>query len=87
MDDQDRRKVYVEVVSTTKPDGTVIPLRLIWQDGRSFPIDRVLDVRPAVARKVGGEGTRYLCRIAGHEKEVWLAHGQWFLEADALFTH
>ena len=49
-------------------------------DGFLIGGDRVLDVRPGVARKAGGEGGRYLCRISGHERELWYAHGQWFVE-------
>ncbi len=45
---------------------------------------RVLDVRPGVARKAGGEGVRYLCRISGQERELWYAHGQWFVEGASV---
>jgi|LSQX01.2.fsa_nt_gb hypothetical protein len=82
MDKNERfaKKIYIGVLAITHPDGSIVPLRLIWPDGRSWEIDRLLDVRPAVARKAGGEGLRFLCRINGHEKELWYAHGQWFVE-------
>ena len=73
-------KVFIGVLSVTRPDGSIIPMKLIWDDGRSWDIDKVLDVRPAVARKAGGEGIRYLCRIGRQERELWYAHGQWFVE-------
>ncbi|MDD4080849.1 MAG: hypothetical protein PHP02_05500, partial [Eubacteriales bacterium] len=61
-------KIYVGVLSLTHPDGSIVPLELIWPDGRKWEIDKVLDVRPGVARKAGGEGVRFLCRISGHER-------------------
>ena len=73
-------KIFVSVLSVTKPDGNIVPMKLIWEDGRSWDIDKVLDVRPGVARKAGGEGIRYLCRIGRHERELWYSHGQWFVE-------
>lgn len=75
-------KIYVSVVALTRPDGSVIPLQLIWPDGRQWEIDRVLDVRPGVARKAGGEGMRYLCRISGQQRELWCSQGQWFVEGE-----
>lgn len=73
-------KIYVGIVSMTNADGSVVPLKLVWEDGRVWDIDRVLDVRPGVARKAGGEGLRYLCRIGHHERELWFSHGLWFVE-------
>ena len=73
-------KIYVGILSLTHPDGSIIPLKLVWPDGRQWNIDKVSDVRPGVARKAGGEGVRFLCRISGHERELWYSHGQWFVE-------
>ena len=73
-------KIYVGILSLTHPDGSIIPLKLVWPDGRQWNIDKVSDVRPGVARKAGGEGVRFLCRISGHERELWYSRGQWFVE-------
>jgi|LGVE01.1.fsa_nt_gb hypothetical protein len=74
-------KTYINVIVEFKTDGEMIPLKIIWEDGRTFEIDRILDVRPGVSRKVGGQGIRYLCKI--HNKEVCLYYDQpqWYLEA------
>ena len=80
MIEQFAEKIFIAVLALTKPDGSIVPLRILWEDGRRWDIDRVLDVRPGVARKAGGEGIRFLCRISGHEKELWFSHGRWFVE-------
>lgn len=61
-------------------DGTIVPCSLTLPDGRSFAIDRVLDVRPAASRKVGGCGIRYLCRISGRQVALFLEDTHWFFE-------
>ena len=57
------RKVYVKVKAEFDTAGFLSPLSLTWEDGREFPIDRVLDAQRAASRKAGGIGTRYTVRI------------------------
>ena len=61
-------------------DGRARPVRIFWEDGRSFEVDRLLDVRRAAA-KAGGQGMRYTCRILGHETFLFEDDGRWFVEA------
>jgi hypothetical protein len=49
-------KVYVPLVVSFSEEGEMRPRSIIWEDGLIFTIDRVLDVRPSPARKVGGQG-------------------------------
>ena len=37
-------KIFVEVTARFDADGGLTPLDLIWEDGRHYPIDRILDV-------------------------------------------
>jgi len=74
------RRAYLGVYAYTDPRGQVIPTRIRWEDGQEWEIDRVLDIRPGVARKAGGAGLRYLLRIAGQEREIFLVDGRWFAE-------
>lgn len=76
-----REKRYVEVVSLTNEDGLVKPLRIIWDDGRAFDIDRVLDVRRATSLKTGGCGLRYTVRVGGSETFLYYENPRWFVEA------
>ena len=40
-------KVFVEVTARHDLNGNIRPLTLKWEDGRTFEVDRVLDVRQA----------------------------------------
>ncbi len=82
-------KVYVEVVAAFNPEGELRPLSLTWEDGKRYNIDRVLEVRPAAARKAGGQGDRYTVHIRGQEKYIFFERsasirgnnlGRWFVE-------
>lgn len=74
------RRVYVKVVVEYDEAGGVRPLWIVWEDGRKFPVDRLLDVRRAAATKAGGQGIRYTCRILGRETYLFEDNGRWFVE-------
>ena len=89
---QESRKVYVPVEVAFTEEGTMLPRALRWEDGTVYPIDRVLDIRPANAAKAGGHGDRYTVRIAGRETYLFFEHsveadaarpGKWFVERRA----
>ncbi len=82
-------KAYVEVKVDFRPDGTMYPRCLIWEDGREYAIERVKTVRPASAQKAGGAGDRYTVVIQGQERYIFFEHnidtcsdhiGKWFVE-------
>ena len=74
-------RAYVRVVVDVDEVGGVRPLKIYWEDGRCFEVDRLLDVRRAAATKAGGQGMRYPCRILGHETYLFEDDGRWFVEA------
>lgn len=77
------KKVYVEMIANIKPDGSVKPLTMIWDnngDQEKYEIDRVLSIQKACARKAGGVGLRYLVLIQGREKILWYENPAWFVE-------
>jgi hypothetical protein len=74
------KKKYVEVTAKFDTDGRVFPLKILWEDGSSYFIDKVLDVRPAASLKAGGAGIRYTCRINMTEKFLFLEESRWFVE-------
>jgi hypothetical protein len=76
-----RVKQYVQVIARHDEAGLVIPLRIVWEDGRRFNIDRVLDKRQAAALKVGGNGIRYRVSIGGRETFLFYENPKWFVEA------
>ncbi|WP_186843760.1 hypothetical protein [Acetobacterium tundrae] len=76
-------KKYVQVIAKFEENGAMIPLQVLWEDGRVFEIDRVLDRRPGVSLKVGGQGIRYICRILSKEVCLYYEEPRWFVESKA----
>lgn len=73
-------KRYVDMIVQYTEDGQITPLAVRWSPEQLFEIDRVLDVRPAASLRAGGCGIRYLCRIKGRERFIWLEENRWFVE-------
>ena len=73
-------KRYVDIIVLFKENGDKVPKVIIWEPGKLFKIERILDVRPAASRKAGGQGERYLCQINGTEHAVFFEDPAWFVE-------
>ncbi len=93
MTEQKPIKVYVKVAATFDADGRMLPYSLVWEDGRKYKIDRVLDCTPACAQRAGGQGERYTIRVNGHESYLFFERstkvsgnmlGKWFVERKAV---
>ena len=48
-------KVIVEVLAKFDTEGKMVLVSLLWEDGQTFEVDRVLDARLAASLKVGGQ--------------------------------
>lgn len=82
-------KVYVQVKVVFDETGLMHPRAVEWEDGLTYHIDRVLDIRPSYAARAGGQGDRYKVRIGGQETYLFFEHnadisspitGRWFVE-------
>lgn len=73
-------KKYVDVTADFDTDGNIRPLCIRWENGSTYPIDQVLDIRRAASLKGGGAGLRYTCRIGSHTRYLWLEEKRWFVE-------
>ena len=73
-------KINLKVNAEFDIDGTIRPTSIVWEDGRIFEIDRILDVRRAASLKAGGVGMRYICRIRGKKVLLFNEEGHWFME-------
>ena len=75
-------KKFIEVFAHFDTDGKVIPVIFLWDDGKSYQIDRVLDMRRSASLKAGGLGMRYTCRILGKNRYLYYDDysGKWFVE-------
>lgn len=73
-------KTYVQVGFVADELGGIQPHWLLFQQ-RRFQVDRVLDVRQAVALNVGGNGLRFTVRIGQRKTYLFLDdHNRWFVE-------
>ena len=75
------RKVFVSVVVRFDEEGNVCPMNITWEDGRKYEIDRLIDVRRAVATKVGGTAIRFTVRIGSKITYLFHDDGKWFVES------
>ena len=82
-------KVYVPVDVAFDENGHMYPRLIHWEDGKTYEIDRILDVRPAPAARAGGQGDRYTVVINGRSKYLYFERsaaingdivGCWFVE-------
>ena len=73
-------KKYVDVVANMKSDGSILPLKITWEDGREYLIDKVEDIRRAASLKAGGCGLRFSCKICGQTRFLFLEDYRWFIE-------
>lgn len=76
-----REKRYVQVVSSTSPDGDVTPLVIVWNDGRRYRVSRVLDRRRAYSETTGATGLRYTVRVGRRVTYLYYEDPRWFVEA------
>lgn len=74
------RKVYVEVDAVFSSDGKLTPRSFVWDDGRSYQIDRVYEHKLSASLKVGGHGVRYRCRVMGKDVFLFFEDNRWFME-------
>ena len=80
MSYENEYKVYVTVNEDRLEDGTILPRAITWEDGHSYEIDRVLDIRPTASLKAGGAGIRYTVLVEGKRKYLWLEDQRYFVE-------
>lgn len=73
-------KVFVSVLADFDADGNLIPVSFVWEDGRRYTIDRILDVRRAASLRAGGCGIRYTCRVRGKQTYLFREEDRWFME-------
>ena len=75
-----RKKTYVSVVALHHTNGEITPQKIIFDDGRTYNIDRVIESRRAASTKVGGFGNRYIIRIFNKETFLFHENPLWFVE-------
>ncbi|MDR0946653.1 MAG: hypothetical protein LBM87_02750 [Ruminococcus sp.] len=76
-------KVYIDVYEKHSKDGMITPIGFVWEDGRKYAVDRVLEITKAASLKAGGAGLRYTVRIGNVLKFMFLEEEaglrRWFM--------
>lgn len=73
-------KTCVCVRAYFNKEGVIIPDLVIWEDGRRFTVDRIVEKRPAASLKGGGSGIRYTCRFGEKQAYLYLDENKWFVD-------
>ena len=83
-------KVYVKVNSDFDATGYMQPRQITWGDGRTYPIERVRDFRPANTI-ADMPGDCYTVMVKGQERYLFFERsdprfparfGRWFVEVE-----
>lgn len=63
---------YVDVIARFGRDGSLEPVVVQWKDGRSFPVDEILQAEALGAPERGCRTARYDVRFGRHETSLYL---------------
>ena len=72
-----------------REDGVMLPREIVWENGVTYEIDKVLQITQAAALRAGGQGDRYKIRVRGKESYLFFERsanltgnniGRWFVE-------
>ena len=78
------QKVYIGVTADIDPDGEVFPRSFIWEDGNSYEIGKIIDMRPAESLNAGGAGRRFTIRVGNKVSYLFMEENRgvirWFME-------
>ena len=72
------KRTYVDVGCDILANGTIIPLKVMWKDGRNWDVKRVIHVSTSMSGDF--EGTRYRVLIGKRERDLYYSRGRWFVE-------
>lgn len=79
MENESRRKEYVQVIALFTPEWNLIPKIVILGDGRKFAIDKIVDIRRAATRRPGMPPLQYTCLIWGQKCFLFFEdNNKWF---------
>lgn len=73
-------KIYVDVHALLSKEGDLIPKSFVWEDGRTYEIDRIKKKEMQANRKVGGTGPMYTIIVDGKECHLYYEVDKLFME-------
>ena len=73
---------FLTITLSVSPDGRIIPRYFVWDDGRVFFVQRVLNVFKVPSLLFSECCFRYDCVILDKIVSIYNGGGQWFLNID-----
>ena len=72
-------RIFIDVDCDIFQDGSIIPRKLKWPDGRAWSITRTLHMSEPVEHEF--EGIRYTVLIGSAEKYIYRIGSAWYVES------
>ncbi len=74
---------YVDAVVMHRVDGALVPLAVLWDDGRAFAVAPVAEPVRARCPRTGGYAVRHDVIVRGRRRSLWRDDGRrWFVEVE-----
>lgn len=73
---------YIDIVAKMTQDGIPKPIQILWETGKTYDIDKIIDIKKKASTKGGGAGLMYKVKVLGKEKILFLKDNKWFIELD-----
>lgn len=70
----------MDVHALLSKEGDLIPKSFVWEDGRTYEIDRIKKKEMQANRKVGGTGLMYTIIVDGKECHLYYEVDRFFME-------
>jgi len=78
------KKKYITVETSRDRSGNELPVKIFWNDGRIFPIKKIIYKCNSVDNEY--DGIRYTVQIENNQRDIYLDDdGQWYVEARRRF--
>ncbi|MCR5103621.1 MAG: hypothetical protein K6B68_04095 [Eubacterium sp.] len=74
-------KIYVNVNVEFTKDGRLIPKAILWDDDKTYEIQKITDIRRSASLIAGATGIRYTIYVEGYESHLYYGDNhRWFVE-------
>ena len=74
-------KIYVDVNVEFTKDGRLIPKAILWDDDKTYEIQKITDIRRSASLIAGATGIRYTIYVEGYESHLYYGDNhRWFVE-------
>ena len=73
-------KRFVSVNAAFGRDGTMVPIRIIWDNGAEYPVSDVIAVKYFPTAKTADGGIKFTCIVLGKIRELYFEGHRWYID-------